>query len=205
MGQIAVDVVLLPDGEMTTRAIEINRQLAAPGRPEIVLGRQERLPHISLAMGGVEDANVQSIEECLEGIARQVPVRTLRAVGLTASVNARGETTCLLDIERTPQLQALHERVMLEMKSFFSYDVNAALFRDDAINPSTLEWVRTYPQKAAYENFHPHITLGYGQTPPDLSFPIPFTVAQLALCHLGNHCTCRKVLATAHVAWASRP
>jgi hypothetical protein len=76
---------------------------------------------------------------------------------------------------------------------------------DDVVAPSTLEWIRTYPQKSSYENFRPHITLGYGQVPPGLSFPIPFTAARLALCHLGNHCTCREMLAAAPVAWASRP
>jgi len=30
--------------------------------------------------------------------------------------------------------------------------------------------------------------------PDEPPFPIDFNVAELALCHLGNHCTCRRVL-----------
>jgi len=42
----------------------------------------------------------------------------------------------------------------------------------------------------------PHISVGYGEI-TGLPSPIEFRATQLALCHLGNHCTCRKVLASA--------
>ncbi len=195
MAQIAMDVVLLPDEEMTTRTIELNRQLITNGRPETVLNREDCLPHISLAMGCIDEADVTAIQKRMESLTRKTPVRQLRAVGVVASVNSRGETTSLLDVDRTEELQVLHELVMKEVTPFFRYEVNAAMIRDDVVTESTLDWIRTYPQKAGYEHFHPHITLGYGQVPTGLPFPIPFCAARLALCHLGNHCTCRRVLA----------
>jgi hypothetical protein len=194
MGQIAVDVVLLPDEAMMSQAIEINRQLSANGRPEIVLNRTDCLPHISLAMGCIDDTDVTAIQKCLESLGSKTSVRELRIVGVVASVNSRGETTSLLDVDRTAQLQALHEQAMQEMMPFFRYEVTEAMIYDAAVSGSTLDWIRTYPQKAAYAHFRPHITVGYGQMPAGLSFPIPFRVARLALCHLGNHCTCRKAL-----------
>lgn len=194
MAPMAVDVVLLPDEAMTSRAIEINRQLATKGRPQIVLNRTDCLPHISLAMGGIEEADAAAIRERLESLARKTPVRELRIVGVVASANARGETTCLLEIDRTEQLQALHEQVMQEMTPFFRREVTAEMLYDAKVTGSTLDWIRTYPQQAAYEHFRPHITIGYGRAPADLSLPIPFRVARLALCHLGNHCTCRRVI-----------
>jgi len=195
MGQIAVDIVLLPDETMTSRAIEINRRLITSTRPEIVLNRKDCLPHISLAMGSLDEADVAAVRERLAAVARSTSVRPLRIVGVVASVNSRGETTCLLDVDRTGELQALHEQVMQEMRPFFRYEVREDMFHDEGVTGSTLDWVRTYPQKAGYEHFHPHITLGYGPPPADLSFPIPFQALRLALCHLGNHCTCRRVLA----------
>lgn len=195
MGQIAVDVVLLPDETMTSRAIELNRRLITNGRPEIVLNHQDCLPHISLAMGCIDEADVTAIQKRLESLARKIPVRQLRIVGVVASVNSRGETTSLLDVDRTEELQVLHEQVMKKMTLFFRYEVSAAMIHDDVVTESTLDWIRTYPQKAGYEHFRPHITIGYGQVPAGLSFPIPFCAARLALCHLGNHCTCRRVLA----------
>jgi 2'-5' RNA ligase len=197
MGQLAVDVVLLPDEAMTTLAIEMNRRLVTKGRPEIVLSREDRLPHISLAMGCTAETDVTAIRERLEDLARKTDVRRLTVVGVLSSVNSRGETTSLLEVAKTAELQALHEQVMEEMRPFFRYEVTAAMIRDEVVAPSTLDWIRAYPQKAGYESFQPHITVGYGQVPPGLVFPIPFTVTQLTLCHLGNHCTCRKVLAAA--------
>jgi 2'-5' RNA ligase len=196
---MAVDIVLLLDEAMMERAIEINRQLVTDSRPEIVLGRDDHLPHISLAMGVIDEADVQPIQTRLEDIARRTSVGALQVVGAISSTNSRGETTSLLEIARIPPLQTLHEQVMEEMNCFFLYDVTEAMILDDTVTPSTLDWIRTYAQKAGYEHFCPHITIGYGRVPPGLSFPIPFTVTWLALCHLGNHCTCRKILARAEL------
>ena len=33
----------------------------------------------------------------------------------------------------------------------------------------------------------------------NFSFPSKFAVPKLALCHLGNHCTCRRILASAEL------
>jgi 2'-5' RNA ligase len=195
MGQIAADVVLLPDEATMNRAMEINRRLVARNRPEIVLSKKDCLPHISLAMGCIDEADVTAIQERLKLLAREASVGPLRILDVVASVNSRGETTCLLDIDRTEELQALHERVMQEMMPFFRHEVSAAMIYDDKVSGTTLDWIRTYPQKAAYAHFRPHITLGYGQVSAGLSFPIPFGVTRIALCHLGNHCTCRRVLA----------
>jgi 2'-5' RNA ligase len=200
MGRIAVDVVLLPDEAMTSRVIEINGQLIPDGPSRIVLNRKDCLPHISLAMGGLDEADVKAALDRLETVARQTTLGELRVVNLLRSTNSRGETTCLLEVERTEELQSLHERVMREMEPWFRYDVSTAMLYDDAVASSTLEWVRTYRQKAAYERFQPHITVGYGRLPADLSFPIPFSVIRLALCHLGNHGTCRRILAATKLA-----
>jgi hypothetical protein len=81
------------------------------------------------------------------------------------------------------------------MKPYFSYNVTAEMVLSPPIaGESTLLWIKNYPEKSAFENFFPHITIGYGQI-NNLSFAAEFTASKLALCHLGNHCTCRKILA----------
>jgi mannose-6-phosphate isomerase-like protein (cupin superfamily)/2'-5' RNA ligase len=194
-GRIAVDVVLLPDDTMMDKAIEINGRIAAEGSDEILLNRTDRLPHISLAMGCIDPKTVAGIRETLEKFARENPVKRLTATGIDTSVNSRGQTTCLLAIERTEELHWLHERVLEEMERFFSHDTAGVRFYDDPVSETTLDWVRNYPRKAGYERFDPHITLGYGRPPSGFSFPFEFAPSRLALCHLGNHATCRRVLA----------
>jgi len=190
--RIATDVVLLPDDEMTDRAIEINKQISREHSAQIVLDRENCLPHISLAMGCAEQQDVDAIQEVLERLAREIPVRQLTAVGVQ---NPGDSKASFLEIERTEELQRLHERVMQEMQPFFSREVTDVTFYDDIVAQTSVDWVRDYPQKAAYENFSPHLTLGYGPAKASFSFPAVFHASGLALCHLGNHCTCRKILA----------
>ncbi len=70
------------------------------------------------------------------------------------------------------------------------------IYGDQDVAASTLAWIRHYREKAAFAAFFPHITIGYGQVQEPMTFPMPFVASQLAVCHLGNHCTCRNVLAT---------
>jgi 2'-5' RNA ligase len=197
MGRIAVDVVLLPDQAMTRWTIQINRELVRQYGSEIVLSEKTCLPHISLAMGCPDERDIDSIRKLLQRLTNETPVRRLNATGILVSTNSRGEYTSLLEIERTDELQALHEAVMREVEPFFSHDVTPTMIADDTVAESTLEWIRDYPQKAAFARFSPHVTLGHGKAQTDALFPIPLTASQLALCHVGNHGTCRKVLASA--------
>ena len=199
VGRIATDVVLLPDSAMTEWIIGINRALVRQYHSEIVLGRGICLPHISLAMGCIDERDMDSFDQLLQKLARETNVKRLEATGIRVSVNTRDEYTSLLEIERTDDLVALHEAVMRETDPFFSHDVTASMIADDIVAESTLEWIRDYPQKAAFERFSPHITLGYGRATTEARFPVSLTVSQLALCHVGNHGTCRRVILAASI------
>jgi hypothetical protein len=99
-------------------------------------------------------------------------------------------------IAKTQPLQQLHERVSARMARFFTYDpAESTLFGPGPIAATTLTWIRDFPRKSSFSFFWPHITLGYGDA-SSLQNPVVFTAARLAICHLGNHCTCRKVLAS---------
>jgi len=74
-----------------------------------------------------------------------------------------------------------------------SYDVTADMLLAPPISESTLRWITDFPEKSAFVNFFPHITIGYGEIGV-FSFPGEFSVSKLALCRLGNHCTCCKAL-----------
>ena len=200
MSHIATDVVLLPDATMTEKAIAANKALIGDDAGEIALGSGTCLPHISLAMGCIDEADIDAIGSLLQKLARKVPVQQLRIVGTIASTNSRGQRVTLLEVERVGELQTLHEAVMEELQSFFRHEVSAVMICDDVVAETTLEWIRHYRRHAAFERFQPHITVGYGLAPTDMPFPLDFGVSALALCHLGNHCTCRRVLAAASLS-----
>jgi hypothetical protein len=148
-------------------------------------------------MGCIGEADIADIEKILEAIAKQSPLKELNVTGLRTETNSAGEKVTVLQIEKTRALQSLHEQIMLKVAPYImNYDVSAdMLFSSSEASKSTLLWIKNYPEKSSFENFSPHITLGYGQI-NNFSFPAKFTVSKLALCHLGNHCTCREILAS---------
>lgn len=207
MSKKAVDVVLLPRGEIVYKVIELNRQLvsrfdsAHHGRfgASIVLDKENCLPHISLAMGCIEEGDTPEIANVLRRIAGENPVGKLRIMSVIISQNARGEEVSSLEVERTAKLQKLHEKIMEAMAPYFSYDVTVdMIYPSGQISESSLEWISSYSAKSSFERFWPHITLGYGVI-KDVEFAAKLEVSKLAMCWLGNHCTCRKVLASVEI------
>ena len=197
MAERAVDVVLLPSEEMMDRVIEANRQLLKECTDKIILDKANCLPHISLAMGCIEETDIADVEKILLTIAESWSLGPLTAVGIRIEADSTGQEVSVLEIEKTERLQSLHEAVMRKLAPYVSHDVTAdMLLSPPTASESTLRWIRDYPEKSSFARFFPHITVGYGQI-NNLSFPIKFRTPQLALCHLGNHCTCRKILVSA--------
>jgi 2'-5' RNA ligase len=215
MAKIAVDAVLLPSDEMMDKAVEANKELLeqCAGFPQggvpdkIVLDRKNCLPHISLAMGCIDEKDIADIEKVLQTIAKQYSLAHLHVTSVHVGTSSAGERVSVFRVERTKTLQLLHEEIVASLAPYFSYDVTAdMIFSPPEAGESTLLWIKNYPEKSSFKNFFPHITIGYGEI-SDYSFgsretgslPIKFTASKLALCHLGNHCTCRKILASAEL------
>ncbi len=196
MAKIAVDVVLLPSEEMMDRAIQANRELLKQCADKIVLDKENCLPHISLAMGCIDEKDIADIGKILQIIAEKRSLGRLSSIGIDTGTNSVGEKVSVFQLERTETLQSLHEEVMQTLAPYFSYDVTADMVLSPPMpGESTLLWIKNYAENSSFEKFFPHITVGYGQI-NDFSSPIKFPVSKLALCHLGNHCTCRKILAS---------
>ena len=197
MAKIAVDVVLLPSQEMADKAVEANRELLKQYADKIILDKESCLPHISLAMGCINQSDIADIGKIVEIIAEKCHPGQLTAIGIHTETHSADEKVSVLQIKRTETLQSLHEEVMRKLAPYFSYEVTADMVLSlPMAGESTLLWIKNYPEKSSFEHFFPHITIGYGQL-NDFLFPTKFTASRLALCHLGNHCTCRKILASA--------
>ncbi len=195
MTKIAVDVVLLPSREVTSQAIEANKRLLKQNIGRIILDKESCLPHISLAMGCMEKKDITDIEEILHAIAGKYDPGLLNISGISIATNALGEKVSSFEVKKTEKLLSLHEEVMRRTSPYFSYNITGEMvLSPPKADEPTLLWIRNYPGKSAFENFFPHITVGYGQL-DEFPFTAEFTASKLALCHLGNNCTCKKVLA----------
>ena len=194
MAKIAVDVVLLPSERIVDKAIEANRELLKQCPDKIILDKENCLPHVSLAMGCIEETDSPGIKNILQRISANHSPGTLYIEDIQTEKNAKNEKVTVLLLKKTKQLQSLHEVVMRELTPYFSYDVSADMVLSPPVaGESTLLWIRNYPEKSSFEKFSPHITLGYGHI-EHFTIDPEFTASKLALCHLGNHCTCRKIL-----------
>ena len=200
MKMIAVDIVLLPVKEIVDKAIEANRELLKQYPNKIILNNENCLPHVSLAMGCIDKNIIPDINKQLSVIAEKYPIGSLKFSGFRTEIHSSNEKVTVAQIEKTKMLQTLHEKVMNDFKAYFSYDVKPEmLLSSEKISDSTLLWIRNYPEKSSFERFFPHITIGYGQF-ENYSFPHEIPVSKIAMCHLGNHCTCRKILALSVIA-----
>lgn len=200
MSNKAIDVVLLPSDEMTDLVIDANRRLVEDFGSEIILNKQNCLPHISLVMGCIKRDDIAAVRKILARAAQGIESNRFEAVGVQISENIKGEIVSSLRLDNTAELQTLHEELAEELSEFLSYDVTAEMVFDfPQVGETTLSWIREYRVKSSYANFFPHITVGYGKL-QGLKFPIEFEVSKLAMCHLGNHCTCRAILASVELA-----
>ena len=194
MGMKAVDVVLLPDEAMTDKAIEANAELVKKFGKKIVLNKENCLPHISLAMGCVDEEDIASVERILQSIAKECSLSDLTVSSVRSTLNSRGEAVSVFEVEKTEELQFLHKTVMERLAPYLSCDVTSDMVcAAGEVEESTLLWIKNYREKSSFDNFLPHITIGYGEL-SNFSFAMKFTASRLALSQLGNHCTCRKIL-----------
>jgi 2'-5' RNA ligase len=196
MGKKAVDVVLLPDEAMMGKAIEANAELVKKFGEKIVLNEKNCLPHISLAMGCIDEEDIAAIERILRSIVTGNSLGDLTILGVRVSENSAGEKVSAFEVGETKELQLLHETIMERLEPYLGRDVTAKEINDEEVAETTLSWIKNYREKSSFGKFSPHITIGYGELSNLLPFPIKFAASKLVLCHLGNHCTCRRVLAS---------
>ncbi|MHC5075192.1 MAG: hypothetical protein ACYTFM_02010 [Planctomycetota bacterium] len=193
MHKKAIDIVLLPEERITEKAIELNAKLVEKFGPKIVLDKNNCLPHISLAMGCIDDRDMSDISSTLKETIQKMSPGILEIIDIKDETNAVGETVLSFQIENSDQLQSLHEQIMEKMLPFFKYKVSDDMIFDHQVELSTLMWIRDYREKSSFSYFSPHITLGYGEIEITVS-SMKFKAKSLAVCHLGNHCTCRDIL-----------
>jgi 2'-5' RNA ligase len=183
---VAMDVAILPPADVTARAIEFSAALPSE-RSQYRLDA-EHLPHITLTQQFVRQDELDSafarIDEALQ---QQRPLR----IAITGG--GQSGHTLWLSVERTPDLQELHERVMEALRGLERPDGGPHAFFEGQGRMGDVLWVAGFRLKSSFGAFTPHITLGHGNEPPSVE-PFEFDATTVAACHLGRFCTCRRVL-----------
>lgn len=204
MGIKAVDIVLIPSVEITDLSLEVSKKAKELNKTFLELGRNDFIPHISLALGSVEEENLPIIIEKLNELSK-----TTSEINLTLSdfgIFARKETedTLHFKIEISNQLKELHLKAIEIIKPFLVQSNDASIIVEGeitGINESSVKILNNYVSNYSNENYHAHISLGtfdFLEKEEIVSnqFPLSFKATKLALFWVGNRCTCRKEISS---------
>lgn len=192
----AVDIVLLPPEKIIDFAIQLNKPWVKGIDDEIELTTNSCLPHITLAMGVMDDSQFDEVKEVMNGIVDQFSQLELKIVGVEVSERPDGRKMSGLEIEKSPELLKLHNDVMDKIVSLFTYDdiAKEMFYSPPPVNQIPMWWVEGFAKTSVRDKYKPHITLGMG-VPENIDLPMKFTASRFTLCHLGAYCTCRDILA----------
>lgn len=182
---LAIDVALVPVSPSRERLVEISNKLEREGiLPRLNLGVTTRVPHITIGMGLVAMDAIALLLQQFDGTRLEVKVD-----GQYEVVRDFGKTQ-YLDIQLSPELQALHQEVMICLANH-SLHAESPLFAE-SVEERTINYVRNFGDYAG-QHFSPHITLGYGG---HSECSIESLACEMGIYQLGNHCTCHTRIVT---------
>lgn len=193
--KLAVDIVILPPEDVIDKLISINQEAGAKNEAWGSLGKDDFLPHISMAMGGIEQNNLETVKSIVEEIAKKFNPILIELNELYYSEMADGARMYCMRAKNSAELQQLHEGLMNALKQYFSYDCTKGTLCSKADEKVTEpDYINNFATLYSFENFDPHITTrtktAYGQE----VLPLKFVATKLAACHVGIMTTCRKEL-----------
>jgi len=197
MNRLAVDIVILPPPSIMNLAVKASEHLslAHPASP-ITLSINRCYPHISLCMGVIPKKYLGHLVRVVDRVSSLADPLELELAQFIAHQIPTNELVYEFQVNRTSQISQLHEKILDTTAELLTNDaVTPDFFTPSAVGDITTSWVNNYRTGSSFDEFRPHITLSMGKIGESWGeLPIKFTATQIAICHLGNYCTCRKIL-----------
>lgn len=188
MSKIAFDIAIIPPDNIQDICVDLCKNYPDnSGRSS--LDKIDNLPHISLFMGACEEKNLVTLFQKTQNL-----IGNTDKIQLTVDKLTEIDKTHFFAIEKIKQLQSLHEAIVNELKDEYCQKTSADMYYDKNVDKKTFFWNDNYVTGSSFENFWPHITLKACGNPIYNDLPIKFIANRIAICHLGGHCTCRKIL-----------
>jgi hypothetical protein len=189
------DIVILPPAPVRDHALALSRELKKAGGV-FVLGRRSYLPHLSLYHIPVRPADYRRFSEKV----RQVAARTE-----PGALRLRSIESALLMTTRPLWLRRLHLDVVSSTLPYFDWKYGAAerwtVDRIPArLRASARRNLKKFGSPMIDSVFRPHITLTtFKESHPENNLrvhpePMTFDVTEIAICELGPHHSCQRVL-----------
>lgn len=176
MQKIAVDIaLLLPE--------DLEKEISS-------IQTRENIPHISILMGIIEKDILPEITKVIQDYKInkiELEIEEIYKTKLTGSA--------ALKIKKTKELQKLHKYLVDKFKKYFIHKADKTMFYNEEVSERNLKIAENYIKDATYVNFSPHMTLGKNINIEDIKINnLKFNPTGIAVCHIGNHCACRRIL-----------
>ena len=201
MKKIAADVALLLPEKINKICIDINRKKDAKAYSD--LSRKNNHPHITLAMGVIDEKDIPAASSKLKAIANKFSKLSLVITKIASQITPEKKKHFYFFVKPTGEVVKLHSEIMKKISPYFSYKSSLSMFyrdSDEVLKEVSRYWVDNYARNHKNpSDYHPHISLKAVKADYDEKFPIRFTASKIALCQLGNYCTCRTILASANL------
>ncbi|KKW41715.1 MAG: hypothetical protein UY92_C0014G0040 [Candidatus Magasanikbacteria bacterium GW2011_GWA2_56_11] len=193
--KLAIDVAILPPLDVMEKIIDINQQAATRNAAWGPLAKDDFLPHMSLAMGGIEDDSLETVKSIVEGIVKNFSPILVELAELYYAEKSDGSKIYAVRARKSSELQRLHENLMNGLRQYFSYDcTKGSLFSRTGEEVAEPDWINKFAASHSFEAFDPHITIRTKEAAGQEILPLKFTATKVAACHVGIMTTCRKEL-----------
>jgi len=199
MSKIAIDVVLLPPKEIIDVCFDINKRAFGSGKGRFRMSENDFIPHISLAIGCVE-------EKILEKVIEEVKLVVLKQNSLKLIIEKIGMfiredgDRGFLKVKVSEELRELHEKVLREVSDcFVGCDSANVLIEGEVtgMGKSTRNIINNYSEFYSGKKYNAHISLGCFDSDvfvEGVNFPISFVAEEMAIFRVGDGCTCRELV-----------
>ncbi|RJQ17329.1 hypothetical protein C4573_04730 [Candidatus Woesearchaeota archaeon] len=185
---LAIGVVLIPPDALRDFSISLNELAWKNGKGIRHLNMQENLPHISLALGSIDEKDLSAVQDLIGQAARSTGSILVSVDKFKYQREKKESSLC---IQNSPELQRLHEFLVTGLKPLFIRPVQEMFL--EPVSEHALSVVERYADDYAFENYWPHITLQCCEAEAE-RFPEKQRCKELAVFHLGSGCTCKKKL-----------
>ncbi len=187
---LAISVVLLPSTADMEKIIALIDYSTAT---ETKLTTDDCLPHLTLAMGTLAEAEQTVAAELLTSIASETAPLEVTIDAAQEVLIPDGKKPWSADVVKTAPLVALHKKVLTAFEPHIAGRTATVdmFYPNPPVAQVTPFWVNNYYDTHP-QNFQPHFTLGEGTV--NLEKPLTITIDTIGLTQLGSYCTCRNVL-----------
>ena len=189
MSRIAIDIVILPPEKIMDLVIAINKEEARKGNSKGELNKIDFLPHLSLAMGTIEEKDLEKVKDIVTKTSKEFKTMNLILSEPYYVISSDQKKAYALKI-KGKQLQKFHELLMKRLDSFLSFDATKEEIYNQESEPA---YINEYKEIGCFKKYEPHITVRC----EELSYKtkeISFFAKRVAICHVGISTTCRKIL-----------